>query len=95
MPEVQSAEQASKRYGNEARCFGTRCCVDPELSLRGESTGTARRVFILFILTYFSIVILYDRIKNKIWLVRYYFIVWFRHDSRGPVQVVWTRETGK
>ena len=31
VPEVPSAEQASKRYGYEARCFGTRCCVDPEV----------------------------------------------------------------
>ena len=30
VPEIPSAEQASKRNSNEARCFGTRCCVGPE-----------------------------------------------------------------
>ena len=31
VPEVLSSEQASKRYSNEARCFGTRYCLDPEV----------------------------------------------------------------
>ena len=30
VPEVPSAKPESKRYSNEARCFGTRCCVGPE-----------------------------------------------------------------
>ena len=33
VPEAPSAEQASERYSNEARCVGTRCCVDPEVVL--------------------------------------------------------------
>ena len=42
VPEVPSAEQASKRYSNEALCFGTRCCVDPEVVLRVDQRGAAR-----------------------------------------------------
>ena len=33
VPEAPSAEQASEWYSNEARCVGTRCCVDPEVVL--------------------------------------------------------------
>ena len=29
VPEVTVAEHASKRYSNEMRCFGKRCCVGP------------------------------------------------------------------
>ena len=39
VPEVPSAEQASKRYSNEALCFGTRCCVDPEVVATCWSMG--------------------------------------------------------
>ena len=42
VPEVPSAEQAGERYSNEARCVGTRCCVDPEVVLCVDQRGVAR-----------------------------------------------------
>ena len=30
VPEVALNKQV-KRYSNEVRCFGTRCCIDPEV----------------------------------------------------------------
>ena len=42
VPEVPSAEQSSKRYSSEALCFGTRCCVNPEVLLRVDQRGAAR-----------------------------------------------------
>ena len=42
MPEVSSAEQASERYSNEARCVGSRCCVDPEVVVCVDQRGAVR-----------------------------------------------------
>ena len=40
--EAPSAEQASERYSNEARCVCTRCCMDPEVVLCVGQRGVAR-----------------------------------------------------
>ena len=42
VPEVSSAEQASERYSNEARCVGPRCCVDPEVVVCVDQRGAVR-----------------------------------------------------
>ena len=43
VPKAPGAEQMSERYSDEARCVGTRCCVDPEVvscvDQRGDSKG--------------------------------------------------------
>ena len=43
VPEAPSAEQVSERYSNEARCVGTRCCVDPEVLLCVDQQSAVRK----------------------------------------------------
>ena len=51
VPEALSAEQVSERYSNEARCVGTRCCVDPEIALCVDQRGAVRKgkyIYVIF-----------------------------------------------
>ena len=51
VPEAPSAEQVSERYSNEARCAGTRCCVDREVVLCVDQRGAVRKgeeIYVVF-----------------------------------------------
>ena len=43
VPEISSAEQASERYSNEARCIGPRWCVDPEVVVCVDQRRAVRK----------------------------------------------------
>ena len=72
VPEVTGAEHASKRYSNEVRRFGKRCCVGPGAVAAWRTTGRGskkEKKYDLFLHSF-----LYDCIKNNICPVQCYFI---------------------